>query len=259
MIKIKSAAELVLMEEAGHILGQVFDLLVPHIKPGVTTWEIDRLANKYIKEAGCIPSFKGYDGFPGSICASVNDCLIHGIPSKAIVLKEGDILSIDMGNIWKGYNGDAARTYKVGKVSPEAERLIECTEKCFYEAYKQAQPGNHLSDISAAISRVAAEYGYSTTKEFGGHGIGTDMHEDPFIYNYGTAGHGPILREGMCIAIEPMIHEGSDKIKQDPDGWGIRSKDGKLTCHYENTMIITKDGPKITTVDSSVRRHLGEN
>ncbi len=256
MIEIKTAEEIEKMIKVGKILGDCFDYLSQFIEPGVSTYKLDELAEKYLRKHGCIPSFKGYEGFPGSICASVNDVLIHGIPSKKVVLKEGDIISIDMGNILDGYNGDAARTYKVGQVSEEASRLIECTQKCFFEAYKEARVGNHLSDISAKISDVAKEYGYSTTKEFGGHGIGRDMHEDPFIFNYGTKGHGIILRKGMCLAIEPMIHQGSDKIVQLPDGWGIKSADGKLTCHFENTIYIDDDGPHITTVDSIVKGYL---
>ena len=260
MIIIKSQAEVKKMEEAGLKLGRVFDRLSKHIKPGVTTLELDKLAFKYLSEEGCTPSFKGYDGFPGSICASVNEMLIHGIPSKDIVLKEGDIISIDMGNIYHGYQGDAASTFAVGKVDGETQRLIDATEECFYEAFKYCKPGNHLSDISTSISKISAKYGYETTKEFGGHGIGREMHEDPFIFNYGNSyGKGVLLREGMCLAIEPMLHQGSDEIEIIEDGWGVRSKDGKLTCHYENTVVITKDGAKILTVDDNVRKHIGEN
>ena len=165
-----------------------------------------------------------------------------------------------MGNIYHGYQGDAARTFAVGKVDEETQRLIDATEECFYEAFKYCKPGNHLSDISTSISKISAKYGYETTKEFGGHGIGREMHEDPFIFNYGNSyGKGVLLREGMCLAIEPMLHQGSDEIEIIEDGWGVRSKDGKLTCHYENTVVITKDGAKILTVDDNVRKHIGEN
>lgn len=256
MIIIKNDLEIKRMIKAGKVLGECFDFLKEHVAPGISTYELDRLAEKFLRQHNCIPSFKGYEGFPGSICASVNDVLIHGIPSKDVILKEGDILSIDMGNILNDYQGDACRTYKVGKVSEEASRLIECTEKCFFEAFKQARVGNHLSDISAKITEVSNEYGYSTTKEFGGHGIGREMHEDPFIFNYGEKGHGVILRKGMCLAIEPMIMAGSDKIKQLDDNWGIASLDGKLTCHFENTIYIDDDGPHITTIDSIVKGYL---
>lgn len=256
MIIIKSDSEIQKMKEAGALLGEVFDLLAKEVKPGVSTAKLDRLAEKYLRQRGCVPSFKGYGGFPGSICASVNECLIHGIPSKKIILKEGDIISIDMGNIIHGFQGDAARTFPVGEISPETKRLIECTEKCFYEALKVAKPGAHISDMSAKISEVAAEYGYSTTKEYGGHGIGREMHEDPFIFNYGTPGHGPVIRKGMCLACEPMIHQGSDSITQLDDGWGVVSTDGKLTCHYENTMYIDDEGAHITTIDKNVKGHI---
>jgi methionyl aminopeptidase len=256
-IIVKSDYEIQHMIKAGAILGQAFDYVSQYIVPGVSTLQLDHLVEKFLRQRGSKPSFKNFEGFPGSICASVNDVLIHGIPSSKIILKEGDIISLDMGNIFEGFQGDAARTYKVGKVSEEANRLIECTEKCFYEAVKQAKVGNHLTDISAQISRVAAEYGYSTTKDYGGHGIGREMHEEPFIPNYGEMGHGPILREGMCLAIEPMIQAGSDAIRNLDDGWGVASADGRLTCHYENTIYIAKDGAHITTIDENVKGHLG--
>jgi len=256
MIIIKSDSKIKKMIQAGKVLGECFDYLKEYIKPGISTYQLDKLAEKFLHQHNCIPSFKDFEGYPGSICASVNDVLIHGIPSKNIILKEGDIISIDMGNILNGYQGDAARTYPVGKISKEAETLIECTQKCFFQAYKQAKIGNHLSDISAEITNVSNEYGFTTTKEFGGHGIGREMHEDPFIFNYGEKGHGVILRKNMCLAIEPMIHLGSDKIRQLDDGWGIASADGKLTCHFENTIYIDEDGPHITTIDSIVKGYL---
>ncbi len=256
MIEIKTDAEIKKMIVAGKILGECFDFIKPYIVPGVSTLKLDHLAESFLRKHGCVPSFKGYDGFPGSICASVNDVLIHGIPSDKIILKEGDIISIDMGNIINGFNGDAARTYPVGKISSEAQRLIDCTQECFFKAYKEAVVGAHLSNISAKISEVATNYGYSTTKEYGGHGIGREMHEDPFIFNYGERGHGVIIRKNMCLAIEPMIHEGSCKIKNLDDGWGVSSADGKLTCHFENTIYIDDDGPHITTIDSIVKGYL---
>ncbi len=258
MIILKSDSEIKKMIEAGALLGSAFDYVKPFIVPGVSTLELDKLIEKYLRSHGAKPSFKNYDGFPGSICASVNDVLIHGIPSSKIVLKEGDILKIDMGDILHGYQGDAARTYTVGKVSKEAERLIECTEMCFYEAFKMAQVGNHLHDVSAAITRVADKYGYATTKEYGGHGIGKEMHEDPFIPNFDDPemGKGPLLRPGFVIAVEPMIQMGTDKICNLEDGWGVASADGMLTAHYENTLYIAEDGPHITTIDSNVKGHL---
>jgi methionyl aminopeptidase len=246
------------MIDAGALLGQCFDYLEPHIVPGVTTLDLDRLAENFMRAHGAKPSFKNFEGFPGSICASVNDVLIHGIPSSRIVLKEGDIVSIDMGDILHGYQGDAARTYPVGQISDDAKRLIQCTEECFYLAFSRAKAGNHLSDLSKAISEVAAKYGYSTNKDYGGHGIGREMHEDPFIYNYfdPSQGRGPVLRVGMCIAVEPMIQMGSDASIGLDDGWGVASADGRLTCHYENTLYIGEDGPHITSIDKNVKGHI---
>lgn len=257
MIVIKSEKEIELMRQAGHKLGRVFDKLAPLIAPGVSTHYLDAEVEKFLKEEGCIPSFKGEDGFPASICASVNSMLIHGIPSKKIILQEGDIITVDMGNIFKGYQGDAARTYSVGNISEEARRLIETTEECFYAAIKVAKPGNRLSDISHAIEEVARKGGYSLTEDYGGHGIGREMHEDPMILNVGRPGHGPILRPGMCLAIEPMLNVGSKELKVLEDGWGVMSADGKLTGHYENTIVITSEGAEILTVDENVRRHIG--
>ena len=258
MIYIKSPSEIQKMIEAGKILGECFDFIRPYIVPGVSTGYLDDLVEKFLRKHNCIPSFKMVDDYPASICASVNDMLIHGIPSYEVILKEGDILSIDMGNIYHGYNGDAARTFAVGKVSEEAQRLIKCTKECFYAAMDKARVGNHLNDISKEISRVAASYGYSPVKEFGGHGIGKEMHEDPFIWNYDRKNgvQGVALRKGMCLAIEPMILAGSSEIYQLNDGWGIVSADGKLTCHYENTIYIDDDGPHITTIDEDVKGYL---
>jgi len=261
MISIKTPREQEMMKAAGLKLGAIFDLLLPEIRPGRTTYEIDKLADRFIRESGCKASFKGFDGFPGSVCTSVNEVLIHGIPSKNVILKDGDILSIDMGNVdMTGFQGDACRTFTVGSVSDEASKLIRCTEECFYEAYKICKPGVHLYEISKAIQRTADKYGFALCKEYGGHGLGKDMHEDPFIYNYYSPelGLGPFLRPGMCLAIEPMVLSGSSEIKTLDDGWGVVSADGKLTCHYENDIIITDDGAVITSVDSNVRRHLNE-
>lgn len=247
------------MIEAGALLGRTFDFIKPHIVPGATTLELDRLVERFLRSQGAKPSFKNYEGYPGSICASVNDVLIHGIPSNKIVLKEGDIVSLDMGDILNGYQGDAARTYAVGKISSEAERLITCTEECFYLAFSRAKAGTHLSDLSCAISEVAAKYGYYPNRDYGGHGIGRDMHEDPFIANCATSlGHGMILRPGMCIAVEPMIQQGTYRSRTLDDGWGVASEDGSLTCHYENTLYIGDDGlGHITTIDESVKGHIG--
>ena len=261
MIIIKNQREMDKMIEAGNKLGPIFDILAEEIKPGKSTAEIDKLAENLIRQTGGKPNFSLEEGYHWSVCASVNSTLIHGIPSKNVILKEGDIISIDMGNLDKnGYNGDACRTFEVGNVSDEAKRLIRCTEECFWEAYKVLKPGRHLFEISMAIQRTADKYGYSLVKEYGGHGIGKEMHEDPFIYNYYSPemGLGPYLREGMCLAIEPMVMQGKSDIITLNDGWGIVSADHKLTCHYENDVVITSSGAIVTSVDSNVKRHLKE-
>lgn len=258
-ITIKTDTEIQYLKEVGLKLGRVFDKLKEHIVPGVSTKQLDKLAKKFMEQENTRPSFLGYYGFPGSICASVNDTLIHGIPSDDIILKDGDIISIDMGNIDNrtNYQADACRTFAVGNISLQAKRLIECTEKCFYEAMKIVKPGIHVTDISAKITEVATSYGYSLVEEFGGHGIGREMHEDPMIPNCGKPNRGPILKKNMAICIEPMVLEGKRFIKILDDEWTVKSIDHKLTCHYENTLVITENGCEITTVDSSTRSHLG--
>ena len=261
MIIVKTKAECEKMIVAGNKLGAIFDKLAPEIRPGRSTYEIDKIAERLILESGGKPNFALEDGYHNAICASVNETLIHGIPSKSVILKEGDILSVDMGNLdSNGYNGDACRTFAVGNISDEATRLIRCTEECFFEAYQVCLPGHHLYEISMALQRTADKYGYSLCKEYGGHGIGREMHEDPFIYNYYSPelGLGPFLRPGMCLAIEPMVMSGKSDIITLKDGWGVVSEDRKLTAHYENDVVITENGPIITSVDSNVRRHLQE-
>ena len=261
MISIKSKSEMDQMRIAGQKLGAIFDKLAPEIRPGRSTWEINHIAEELIRQSGGRPNFSMEEGYRWGVCASVNEVLIHGIPSKSVILKDGDILSIDMGNLDNnGFNGDACRTFAVGNISDEAKRLIRCTEECFFEAFKVCKPGNHLYQISMAIQKVADRYGYTLCKEYGGHGIGRLMHEDPFIYNYydPSLGLGPFLREGMCLAIEPMVMSGSSTIVTQADGWGVVSADGKLTAHYENDIIITADGAEITSVDANVRKHLTE-
>ncbi|MCI1735857.1 MAG: type I methionyl aminopeptidase [Bacilli bacterium] len=259
MIIIKSKKELEMMRTAGHKLGAIFDQLAPEIRPGRSTWEINHLAEELIRKSGGQPNFALEDDYHWGICASVNQVLIHGIPSKSVILHEGDILSVDMGNLDdNGYNGDACRTYAVGSISAEASKLIRCTEDCFYEAFKACRPGAHLYEISMAIQKTATSYGYSLCHEYGGHGIGRSMHEDPFIYNYydPSLGLGPFLKPGMCLAIEPMVMSGSATIETAKDGWAVSSADQKLTCHYENDIIITETGAEIISVDENVRRHL---
>ncbi len=246
MIIIKSQREINLMREAGRIVAQVFDELEKFIVPGVTTKQISQKAEKIIRDAGAIPASKGYEGFPEAICTSVNDVIVHGIPNNT-KLKEGDIVSCDIVATFQGYNGDACRTFRVGKVSSETDRLVRVTEECLLEGLKMAKPGNHLSDISSAIQKYAESNGYSIVREFTGHGIGREMHEDPAIPNYGEPGHGPILKEGMTLAIEPMVLQGKKDCYITSDGWTAKTSDGKLACHHENTIVITKEGYEILT------------
>lgn len=209
--------------------------------------ELDQVAEKVIRSQNAIPGFKGYGGFPATLCISVNDTLVHGFPSK-YRLKEGDIVSIDVGAVYKGYNGDAARTFAIGKVSEEASKLIRVTEECFWKAVELIKPGIYLSDISHAIQQHAEANGFSIPREYTGHGIGTELHEDPVIPNYGLPGHGPKLRVGMCLAIEPMLHQGKRDTKVMSDGWTVKTVDGKLASHYENTIVITEGGYEVLTL-----------
>ena len=250
MIIVKSPREIELMREAGRITASVFTALEPLLKPGITTLELDRVAEKTIRDQNAVPGFKGYGGFPYTLCISLNDTLVHGFPSKTR-LKEGDIVSIDVGAVYKGYNGDAARTYEIGKVSEEAHRLIEVTKECFWEAMKVVKPGIYLSDISHIIQVHAEENGFSIPRDYTGHGIGMELHEDPIIPNYGQPGHGPKLRKGMCLAVEPMLHQGDRRTKVLSDGWTVKTIDGKLAAHYENTIVITDDGYEVLTLSEN--------
>jgi len=247
VMNIKSDTELEYMRSAGKVVADTLAMIEKVIKPGITTAEIDKIAEEFILAQGAIPSFKGYGGFPGSICASVNDVVIHGIPNDT-VLVEGDIISVDCGAILNGYHGDAARTFPVGSISKEAQHLIDVTKESFFKGIEKAVVGNRLTDISAAIQKHAESFGYSVVRDFVGHGIGTDMHEDPQVPNYGTAGKGPKLVHGVVLAIEPMINMGNYKVKIKPDGWTVVTSDGKLSAHYENTIAITNDGVEILTL-----------
>lgn len=248
-IILKSPREIALMKEAGKVIIGLFKVLKAHTKPGISTFELDKIAKSYITMNGGIPSCKGYGGFPGNICISVNDVLVHGIPSRAIVLKEGDIVSYDVVVEKHGYMADACRTYPVGKVSEEALKLVETTKLAFFNGVKLIKPGIHLGDVSHAIEMTAKNNGYTVTEEFTGHGIGREMHEDPYVPNVGNVNDGPVLKEGMTIAIEPMFNEGSVDLVVDKDGWTTRTKDGKLSAHYENTVVVTKAGYEIITLD----------
>ncbi len=247
MIWLKSNHEIELMREAGKLTEETLLLLGKNIKPGIKTIELDRIADEFIRSKGAIPSFKNYRGYPGSICASLNSVVVHGIPGNE-KLNEGDIISIDVGVYYKGFHGDAARTFAVGEISSEAQRLIKVTEECFFEGFKKAVAGNRLGDISSAIQEYAEKNGYGVVREMVGHGIGSALHEDPDVPNYGTAGKGIRLREGMTIAVEPMINMGTHKITVLPDGWTTKTADGKLSAHYENTLAITTNGPELLTL-----------
>lgn len=236
------------MKLAGKITGEALKYAQSLIKPNISTLELDKLIEKFIIDKGAIPSFKGYDGFSASICASVNEMVVHGIPSNDIILKEGDIVSIDLGVIINGYNGDAARTFAVGKIDAEKERLIKVTKECFFKGIQQLKVGAKLGELSHAIQVHAESNGYSVVRELVGHGIGHDMHEEPEVPNYGNISSGVRVKEGMCIAVEPMINMGQRYIAIKDDGWGIYTLDHKPSAHYENTVIITSNGIEITTI-----------
>ena len=236
------------MKKAGEMTRDALNYAETLIKPGISTLELDKLVEKYIIDRGGIPSFLNYDGYPASICASVNDVVVHGIPSANIVLKEGDIISIDVGVIYKGYNGDAARTFPVGKISPQKERLIRVTKECFFEGIKHLKVGERLGKMSHAIQVYAEKNGYSVVRELVGHGIGRRMHEPPNVPNYGRETDGPIVTKNACIAVEPMINMGKKEIGMLSDGWGIVTRDGLPSAHYENTILITENGVEILTL-----------
>lgn len=247
-ITIKSAREIELMSEAGRILEIVHNELAKALHSGMSTLDIDRLGEEVIRSYGCIPSFLDYDGYPASICVSVNDEVVHGIPDKHRILKEGDIVSLDAGVIYKGYHSDAARTYGIGEISKEAEELIRVTRECFFEGIKYAKDGNHLCDIAAAIDSHAKKHGYGVVRDLCGHGIGTDLHEPLQIPNYKMDRKGVKLRAGMTLAIEPMINMGTWEVKWLEDKWTVVTKDHKYSAHYENTVLITEGEPKLLTL-----------
>ena len=247
MIIIKSPREIEKMRAAGRVVAKVFEEVGPLVKPGVTTLELNDAAEKVIRGEGAIPSELGYYGYPASICASVNEVILHGIPSSKKVLHDGDIVSLDLCATLDGYVGDACRTFAVGICSLRALRMIDIAKECFEESVKLVRPGVHLGDIGHAIEATARKYGCSVAREYTGHGIGTSMHEDPYVPCYGTPGTGPLLQKGMTICIEPMIFEGSNHVRVLKDGWTVVAKDGKLTSHYENTIAVTDDGYEILT------------
>lgn len=247
MIVLKTKRELAAMREACRISAGALKVAGEAVRPGISTAEIDAIAYEYIIKQGAKPNFLNLYGFPATACISINDEIIHGIPSKKRVLQEGDIVSIDLGASIDGYNGDNAATFAVGEVSSEAKRLIDTTRESLYEAIKMAVPGGRLGDIGHAVQNYCESRGYGVVREYTGHGVGAKLHEDPSVPNFGTPGRGVRLLPGMTLAIEPMINQGTAAIRQLPDGWTVKTKDGKLSAHFEHTVAITNDGPVILT------------
>ena len=248
MVTIKSEREIELMREAGRILAKVHEELGRTLVPGMSTKEIDRMCEDMIRSYGCVPSFLNYQGFPASVCISINDEVVHGIPDKHRYLEEGDIVSLDTGVIWKGYQSDAARTHMIGEVSGEARKLVEVTRQSFFEGIKYAKAGNHLNDISKAIQEYAESFGFGVVRDLVGHGIGTEMHEAPEIPNFAQRRKGIRLVAGMTLAIEPMITAGRYDVVWEDDGWTVVTEDGSLASHYENTILITDGEPEILSL-----------
>ena len=244
-VTIKSPREIELMREAGRILAKTHEELAKNLRPGMSTWDIDHMGEEIIRSYGCIPSFKNYNGYPASICVSVNDEVVHGIPHKEHFLDEGDIVSLDAGVIYKGYHSDAARTYGIGEIDDDAKKLIEVTRQSFFEGIKFAKAGNHLNDISAAIQKYAESFGFGVVRDLVGHGIGSHLHEDPEIPNFARKRKGILLQPGMTLAIEPMITEGSYEVVWLDDDWTVMTEDGGWAAHYENTILITENEPEI--------------
>lgn len=243
MIHLKNAEQLKLMKRAGRIAGEALLLAGENVRPGVTTKKLDDIIRNHIERCGAVPSFLGYAGFPASACISINDEVIHGIPSEGRVLEEGDIVKIDVGAKFRGYHGDNARTFPVGAVSNEAKRLIEVTEASFYRAIEAIKKdGARIGDIGYAVESYCAEHGYSVVRRYVGHGVGEELHEDPEVPNFGRAGHGLRLCAGMTIAIEPMVNTGTGTVREMPDGWTVKTADGGLSAHYEHTVAITEEG-----------------
>ena len=242
MIQLKNPDQIKIMKEAGRITGEALLTARDHVRPGISTYELDRIVRESIEKAGAKPSFLGYGGFPGSACVSINDEVIHGIPSKKRFLEEGDIVKVDVGAFYKGFHGDSARTIPVGRVSDEALKLIEVTRASFFAGIEQLKVGNRLGDVGAAIDGLVVANGFSTVKRYIGHGIGHELHESPDVPNYGTPGRGTRLCAGLVIAIEPMVNIGTETVRELSDGWTVKTADGSLSAHYENTVALTSDG-----------------
>ena len=247
MIQIKNSEQIAVMKEAGRITAEALLIAGENIRDGVSTKQIDTLIREHIEKSGAKPSFLGYGGFPGSACISINDEVIHGIPNSKRYLKEGDIVKVDVGAYYRGFHGDSARTFAVGKVDETAKRLIEVTEQSFWEGVAQIEQGKRIGDIGAAIDGYVKEFGFSTVKRYVGHGIGHALHEQPDVPNFGTPGRGVRICTGMVLAIEPMINVGDDKVTEMSDGWTVKTADGKLSAHYENTVALTPNGVLVLT------------
>ena len=251
-VTIKSEREINLMREAGKILAKVHEQLAQEVKAGMSSYEIDKICEEIIRSYDCIPSFLGYEGYPGSVCISINDEVVHGLPNKDKIVRDGDIVSLDTGVIWKGYQSDAARTIAIGEISKEAQQLIDVTKQSFFEGIKYAREGNHLFDISGAIGDYAEEHGYGVVRDLCGHGIGTHLHEAPEIPNFRMNRKGMLLKAGMTLAIEPMITAGGHEVDWLDDDWTVVTRDGSLAAHYENTVLITEGEPKLLSLSEKV-------
>ena len=247
MIKIKSEREIALLKEAGRIVALCHEEMKKHVKPGVSTWELSEICEKIILEHNATPSFKGYGGFPAAVCASVNEVVVHGIPSKKQILKEGDIIAIDIGACYKGYHGDSAWSYAVGKINSKDEQLMKVTHDALFAGLSVIKEGVHLGDVESTIGQYINQFGFGIVEQFTGHGVGRDLHEDPAIFNFGTPGTGPILKEGMVLAIEPMVNAGTKNVRILPDRWTTVTKDKSKSAHFEHTIVVRKDGYEILT------------
>ena len=248
MIHIKSKEEIQIMREANRIIAKTREVIIPMVKPGISTWELDQAAEDSIRSMDAIPGFKGLYDFPATLCIAINDEVVHGIPSKERVLQEGDIIGIDMGTVYKGFYGDSAVTLPVGTISKEAQQLLKVTEESLHKGIDQARPGNYVNDIGAAVSEHAEKHGYGVVRDFVGHGVGKSLHEEPQVPNYGVRGTGAKLQEGMVLAIEPMINQGTFEVKTLKDGWTVVTKDGMLSAHFEHSVAIAASGPMILSV-----------
>ena len=247
MIEIKSEREIALLKEAGRIVALCHAEMAKRVKPGVSTQELNDICEKIILDHGATPSFKGYGGFPSAVCASVNEVVVHGFPSKKQILKEGDIIALDIGACYKGYHGDSAWSYAVGNISSKDKLLMQVTHVALFNGLEQVREGVHLGDVSAAIGNYATSFGFGVVEEFTGHGVGRNLHEDPAIFNFGEPGTGPILKEGMVLAIEPMINAGTKQVRTLKDGWTTVTRDHSKSAHFEHTIVVRKNGYEILT------------